>query len=288
MWRGGWNPPARFLVPLVPALALAVGAALSRGISPSAAILVGWGLWLGLAGAAEPRLVHRDRDGTAPLFRAVSGAEEWTRLLPGFVLEDADRRRLAAVWAVALVAAAFWRGRPTARGLTGATVGLLAAAGVASSLSHTPTAGRDAVRLVGRPAVAVPGLSFRPQATGRWSASALSWGPLYEPHRFPTGAPLAERLALPAGRFRLVLEAEVLDAQAELPRLRLQGPRCGGLPAAPFTRVPEGLAAAFELPGRRPRPHPHGRRGWRLPARDLELGHSTLRRPGGLIVWGEA
>src|SRR6185295_11816049 len=28
MWRGGFNPPARFLVPVVPALALAVGARL--------------------------------------------------------------------------------------------------------------------------------------------------------------------------------------------------------------------------------------------------------------------
>ena len=248
MWRGGWNPPARFLVPLVPALALAVGAALLRGLSPSAALLVGWGLWLGIAGATEPRLVHRDRDGTAPLFRAVSGAEEWTRLLPGFVLEDPDRRRLAVVWTVALAAAALWRGRPTARGLAGASVGLLVAAGVASWVSRTSTAGRDAVRLVGRPALAVPGLSFQAEATGRWSASVLPWGPLYEPHRFPAGAPLAERVALPAGRFRLVLRAAVLDDQAEPPRLRLRGPTCAGLAAASFHRVAEGWAVDFDLP----------------------------------------
>ena len=247
MWRGGWNPPARFLVPLVPVLALAVGAALLRGLSPSAALLLGWGLWLGVLGAAEPRLVHRDRDGTAPLFRAVSGAEEWTRLLPGFVLEDPDRRRLAVVWAVALAAAALWRGRPTARGLAGATLGLVAAAGVASRISATSTAGRDAVRLVGRPALAVPGLSLERQATGRWPARVLAWGPLYEPHRFATGAPLAERLALPAGRFRLVLEADVLDAQAGPPRLRLQGPRCGGWPPTSFFGVPEGWAVDFSL-----------------------------------------
>ena len=247
MWRGGWNPPGRFLVPLVPALALAVGAALRRGLTPSAAVLIGWGLWLGVVGAAEPRLVHRDRDGTAPLFRAVSGAEEWTRLLPGFVLEDPDRRRLALVWAVALTVAAFWRGRPTARGLAGATLGLLATAGIASWLSRTSTAGRDAVRLVGRPALAVPGLSFQGQAAGRWPGSALSWGTLYEPHRFPTGAALGERLALPAGRFRLLLSANVLDRQADPPRLRLQGPTCGGLPAASFVPVTEGWAVDFEL-----------------------------------------
>ena len=83
MWRGGFNPPSRFLVPVVPALALAVGAALPRGLTAPAALLAGWSLFAGLGGALEPRLVHRDRDGTAPFFREMSGAEEWTRLLPG-------------------------------------------------------------------------------------------------------------------------------------------------------------------------------------------------------------
>src|SRR6266446_378429 len=58
MWRGGWNPPARFLVPLVPALALLVGAALQRGLTAGGALLVGWSVWVGLTGAADPRLVH--------------------------------------------------------------------------------------------------------------------------------------------------------------------------------------------------------------------------------------
>ena len=102
MWRGGFNPPARFLVPIVPVLALGLAAALTRGLTAPAALLAGWGLWLGAVGVAEPRLLHRDRDGTAPVFRAVSGAEEWTRLLPGFVLEDAQRSRLAVVWGLAL------------------------------------------------------------------------------------------------------------------------------------------------------------------------------------------
>ena len=268
MWRGGWNPPARFLVPLVPALALAVGAALSRGISPSAAILVGWGLWLGLAGAAEPRLVHRDRDGTAPLFRAVSGAEEWTRLLPGFVLEDPDRRRLAAVWAVALVAAAFWRGRPTARGLTGATVGLLAAAGVASSLARTPTAGRDAVRLVGRPAVAVPGLSF--QAAGRWSMAGERSlvGAALRAASLPDGGPLGGT----AGPARGPVPARARGggsrraggaAPAPSPGAPLWGPACTVLLSGA-----RGAGRLFRAPRPRPRPHPHGRRGRRIPARE--------------------
>src|SRR6185369_17162590 len=155
MWRGGFNPPARFLVPVLPLLALCVAAALRRGAGSGAVLLAGWSLWTGLAGGWDPRLVHRDRDGTAPFFRERSGAEEWTRLLPAYVLpeEEADRHRLACAWLVALgLAAAPWRRRvPTPVGLGLATAGLLAAAVVASKVSDRKTEGRDAVRLVGRP-----------------------------------------------------------------------------------------------------------------------------------------
>src|SRR5262249_40893649 len=105
MWRGGWNPPARFLVPVIPALALAVAARLRRGMRVGGVFLIGWALGTGLLGSWEPRLVHRDRDETAPFFRHHSGAEEWTPLLPGFVLADPDRYRLSAVWIVALATA---------------------------------------------------------------------------------------------------------------------------------------------------------------------------------------
>jgi hypothetical protein len=107
MWRGGFNPPARFLVPVVPALALALGARLRVGFRAAAAVLVAWGLWTGAVGTWDRTLVHRDREGTAPLWRAASGAEEWTRLLPGYVLEESekDRARLTLVLAVALAAA---------------------------------------------------------------------------------------------------------------------------------------------------------------------------------------
>ncbi|HEY5907143.1 MAG TPA: hypothetical protein VIZ31_03820, partial [Vicinamibacteria bacterium] len=142
MWRGGFNPPARFLVPIVPILALGVAVAWTRGLSAPAALLAGWGLWLGAVGVQEPRLFHRDRDGTAPVFRAVSGAEEWTRLLPGFVLEDAQRTGLALTWGLALLLALPWRGAGRARGLAASGVGLLVAAATASTLSNARTGGR--------------------------------------------------------------------------------------------------------------------------------------------------
>ena len=149
-------------------------------------------------------------------------------------------------------------------------MGLLAAAGVASRSRRTRTGGRDAVRLVGRPALAVPGLSFRAAAAGRWPASALAWGPLYEPHRFPTGAPLAERLRPSRGPVRLVVKAEVSTSRPDLPDLRLQGPRCGGS-RPPFARVPEAGApvSSFRSPDRDLTPLVEG--GGAFLAESLEL-----------------
>jgi hypothetical protein len=223
MWRGGFNPPARFLAPVLPVLALCVAAALRGGLGAGAALLVGWSLWTGLAGGWDPRLVHRDRDGTAPLFRERSGAEEWTRLLPGYVLpeEEADRHRLAGVWAVALgLAAAPWRRRPaTSMGMGLATAGLLGAAMIASKVSDRRTEGRDAVRLVGRAAVATPGWRMIGSATAEWGPSDLGWGPAYEPHRHPDGAVLGGRLGLRAGPYRLEVVGSDLAPESAAPDL---------------------------------------------------------------------
>jgi hypothetical protein len=216
MWRGGFNPPARFLVPLVPALAVAVGARLRGGLTAGAALLVGWGLWTGLTGAADPRLVHRDRDGMAPLFRERSGAEEWTRLLPGYVLEEsaADRGRLAAVWAAALAGALFLsRRRPAnAWGVAAVSVGLLGAAGLASRQSRARTEGRDAVRVLDRPALAVPG----------WRTT------VYEPHRHPSGAVIGHRLGLAAGLYDVRLSGDPVQG-GEAPYIEVRGYRVSAL-----------------------------------------------------------
>ncbi|HXK09006.1 MAG TPA: hypothetical protein VMT70_05145 [Vicinamibacteria bacterium] len=216
MWRGGFNPPGRFLVPVVPLLA-AAGALVwdRRGLTAGAALLLGWTLWTGLAGACEPQLVHRDRDGTAPLFRRYSGAREWTGLLPGYVLAEGDRHRLAAVWAVALLAALPWRSRRATAGRVAlAGLGFVGAAQAAATVSHTRTDDRDAVRLVGRSAVAVPGWRLSASTAGAWAPVALGWGPVYEPHRFPEGAEVGRRLPLPPGAYRLSLVGEALGPGA--------------------------------------------------------------------------
>jgi len=228
MWRGGFNPPARFLVPIVPALALAVGAALCRGLSSPAALLVGWGLWTGLGGLAAPERVHRDRDGTAPFFRENAGALEWTRLLPGFVLGEEDRRGLATVWALALGGACLARGRrPSAGGLVAASGGLLLAAGAAARLGDGRADGREAVHLVGRPGLAVPGWSVSGSVVAAWGRESLGWGPLYEPHRHPDGATLADRIRVASGRIEIDLDPGLAPATPPvlIVRLEVQPPR---------------------------------------------------------------
>jgi hypothetical protein len=250
MWRGGFNPPARFLVPVVPVLALCVAAALRRGVGSGAVLLMGWSLWTGLAGGWDPRLVHRDREGTAPFFRERSGAEEWTRLLPAYVLpeEEADRHRLAWIWVIAVgLAAVPWRRSPTPRGIGLATTGLLAASVVASSVSDRKTEGRDAVRIVGRPALATPGWRIVRSAAAEWRPADLGWGPAYEPHRHPDGALVGGRLPLPPGRYRLELAAQDLAPQAAGPDLVVHAEPNGVPRAMRLEPAPGGRAATFDV-----------------------------------------
>jgi hypothetical protein len=259
MWRGGFNPPGRFLVPITPVLAVAAALVWARrGVAAGAALLAGWSLWVGLAGALEPRLVDRDRDETAPFFRQLSGAREWTGLLPGFVLEDPDRRPIAVVWALALIAAVPWRERrPGAVRVAVASAGLVLAAEAAASVSSARTDDRDAVRLVGRPAVAIPGWRLSRAASAEWAPEGLGWGRLYEPYRHPEGAPLGRRLPIPPGKYRLEIDADDLSGRAGPPRVELSadepGARWRSVPVRPF---PSGLAATLEMPT--------GPRAWNL------------------------
>jgi hypothetical protein len=179
----------------------------------------------------------------------MSGAEEWTRLLPAYVLAEPDRNRLAAVWALALALAVVpWR-RPASRPVSLALgmAGLLAAAGLAARLSDARSGGRDAVRVIGRPGLALPGWSWEPAAGAEWGPADLDWGPLYEPHRHPDGAPLGRRLSLPHGSYRLLLETGDLPGTAVNPMLEVRAEGGSQPRDSPFSTHADGLQAGFEV-----------------------------------------
>jgi hypothetical protein len=277
MWRGGWNPPARFLVPGLAILALALAEIVARGPRVAVALLAGWSLWTGVGGALEPRLVHRDRDGTAPFFRAASGALEWTLLLPSYVVppdERAydrawnDRGRLTLVWSVALLigmAASLRRQPKLSEGMrtaAGVTLSLFAA-GAASWLFTGRSEGRDAVRLIGR-RVLLAGNRLIPAQQARWDAESLLWGPTYEPHRFPRGAVIGGRLPLPPGRYRLELRADGPDGVSN-PRLEL---------SAENTRRPKTNRIAESLTGNK----------WSFEVMPDEVAVTLVLREGGPLL----
>jgi hypothetical protein len=212
MWRGGFNPPARFLVPLISILASSLALVLRRGVRPATALLAGWSLWCGVGGAMNIETVHRDRDGVAPFFRTQSGAREWTAALPSFVLsEDRPTRILAWPWAVLLafsLVASLRRPGLDARGFrhrdTVVAVGALMATAVfADRLSpRVRSPERNATRLLGSPSIVLPSLRLQSGTEAGWLLDLF-----YEPHRNPGGVVFARAVGLGAGRYEIALAA---------------------------------------------------------------------------------
>jgi hypothetical protein len=130
MWWGGACPPARFVVPTLPALALALAPAL-RARPDAAAALGGIGLGIVAVAADAPRALHNRGDGESGLLRLLAPALDLDAGLPSFVLGGPQ----APILAASLLAAfglAFWRG---ARGFA---LGAVAYAAVASGLNAGP------------------------------------------------------------------------------------------------------------------------------------------------------
>jgi hypothetical protein len=108
MWWGGQCPPARFLVPLVPLLSVALGvrAALpARGLMRWRWPLVGIGTALALFMAARPGELMLLNRGDRPtrVWEALSGDTPVGRYLPSLVQADPVEIRVAVVWAMATV-----------------------------------------------------------------------------------------------------------------------------------------------------------------------------------------
>jgi hypothetical protein len=121
-WRNWWgfSPPARFTIPLVPLLALAVAARLSaapgRGLARWRWGLVAAGFALAVFMFAEPRAMRmvNGRDGPPPAFEALGGEVSLARYLPYLSSRAGStappwepppsEARVAAVWVAALCA----------------------------------------------------------------------------------------------------------------------------------------------------------------------------------------
>lgn len=91
MWWGGTCPPARFVVPCLPALALLFAAAAERRPALAAA-LTGAGFAVVALADDVPRALHNRADGESALLRVLSRSLDLDQILPSFVVGD------PAVW----------------------------------------------------------------------------------------------------------------------------------------------------------------------------------------------
>jgi hypothetical protein len=252
MWRGGFNPPARFLVPLISILTAGLALSLQRGIRPATALLAGWSLWCGLGGALNIDTIHRDRDGVAPFFRTQSGAREWTAALPSFVLsEDRPTRILAWPWTILLGLALLSALRRSPGGTPGswnrdlllALSAFVATAVVTDRLSPRLRAPeRDAMRLLGAPSLLLPSVQFQSSTEAAWTIDLF-----YEPHRFPDGLAFAHAVRLERDGYSILLLLADAPTASAVPSLVLRDRRSGRTRVSPVTLQAESLHSRFEI-----------------------------------------
>ena len=108
MWWGGQSPAGRFLVPLVPVLAIAAALRVTespRGLARWAWPLASIGLALALFAAARPGdlLLLNRGDRPTRLWAALSGDVAVERYLPSLVRGTPEEWRVAALWLAALI-----------------------------------------------------------------------------------------------------------------------------------------------------------------------------------------
>jgi hypothetical protein len=195
MWWGGACPPARFVVPALPALVLVASPALARWRGTAAA-LAGAGLAVLALAADAPRALHNRGDGESGLLRFLAPGVNLDASLPSFVLGGVTPLLLTATLAAGLALA--WR-----FAWRGAAVGAAAYLLVAGEVRDTPLVDSRRAAL---------------RALESWDATNTG-GPLgpLDPTRVPVdldlratpwrlaeGDRLTSRwLSLPAGRYRV-------------------------------------------------------------------------------------
>jgi hypothetical protein len=213
MWWGGTCPPARFLVPCLPALALFVGEAAAVSGTLSAA-LIGVGLGVVSVAAEAPRALHNRADGESALLRVLARGLDLDRLLPSFVVPD-EAALLLALSLLAVFALGWWRGW---RGLA---VGALAYGALVTSVhpGHALDAREAALALIegydDRAVIALSG-PWRPEAMSvTFDLPGAPW------ELSPDEVRRSRRLDLTPGRYRLDVDGRILDARRTAHVVRL-------------------------------------------------------------------
>jgi len=192
-WWGGACPPARYLLPAVPGLAVLLAPAL-RTWPGAGAALAGFGLGVVGLAAEAPRIVHNRTDGESLLLRFLAPAVDLNGVFPSFF--DSG---LAPVWlalALLLAGAAAWRW-----GSRGLVAGLVLYTVLATAQRDRPWIDRRAATLD-----ALwdwqPGRVTGPQGPPRLGALALPFELPRAPWTFaPEERRNSRRMDVPPGRY---------------------------------------------------------------------------------------
>lgn len=219
MWWGGSCPPARFVVPGVPALALLLAAALPRR-PQLAAGLFGISLAVVLVASHSPRALHNRADGESGLLRVLAPALDLDPSLPSFVVPQGQGPLLLLTAAAGGVLS--WR-----FGAKGAALGALAYMLVAAGARDRPLLDARAAPL---------------ELLARWDGANTRGAWAFDPARLaiPLELPRApwtfeegelrnsRPLDLPPGRYEVRIDARVTEA-LRTARVMTLDLRAGGL-----------------------------------------------------------
>jgi hypothetical protein len=203
-WWGGAAPPARYLVPALPAIALLAAPAL-RARKEAAAVLGVCGLVLALLAAGAPRILHNRADGESLLLRNLAPGVDLDTLLPSFFERGPETAVLTLTLLGALALA--WRFR-----LLGLVAGAAAYLVVAGAMRERPLIDQR---------LATEDIVDRWDGDGSWA------GPMGPPNLRTLAMPIelqrgpwviaggeyrhSRRTGLPPGSYRMDLRASAAD-----------------------------------------------------------------------------
>ncbi len=293
MWWGGSSPPARFLLPALPALALCLAPALR--MRPVLAVALA-ALGLGVVGFAAdaPRILHNRADGDSLLLRFLSPAVDVSAVSPSFIALEPGAVPLALGLAAAFFLVWAW-------GLRGTAVGLVSLGFLAHAFAHRPLIDPLAATQAVLDAW-TPDHFEGPGGPPRVRSLVLPLELPREPWRLTSGETRnSRRLSLPPGDYRLELRAsssgpfsarvhfhsgELILATAEVgtktPEITVPLLLPAGAPGFGLTAT--GAFGATSLDGVRVRPEALAPRGARAQIPWLEFARGDRYRvPAGRL-----